>query len=185
MVAVSDIYNALSDILCYPEGDFGEQVRRCQKMLNASCPHVHADLGPLVEYLANASLENVEELYTQTFDMNPRCTFDIGWHLFGEDYHRGLFLAKMRREMKRRGGKETNELPDHLTHVLSVMGKMESEEAEDFAVSCVIPAVKKILENLTSENPYRCVFQVIHDLLDSQYGSFLERNGDERPYLNS
>ena len=38
--------------------------------------------------------EQIQELYTRTFDINPVCTLEIGWHIFGEDYARGALLVK-------------------------------------------------------------------------------------------
>jgi len=36
-----------------------------------------------------------------TFDINPACALEVGWHLFGEDYMRGQFLVRMREELSK------------------------------------------------------------------------------------
>jgi nitrate reductase delta subunit len=96
------------------------------------------------EFVLSMSIDDLEESYTRTFDLNPVCSPDIGWHLFGEDYNRGLFLARLRREMRRIGIEESCQLPDHLSHVLLILSGFEINNASDFATACVIPALEKM-----------------------------------------
>ena len=42
------------------------------------------------------SVEDLQELYTRTFDWNPDTSLEIGWHLYGENYERGEFLVEVR-----------------------------------------------------------------------------------------
>lgn len=100
-----------------------------------------------------------QELYVQTFEFNPACTLELGWHLFGETYERGEFLVKMRGELRRHGVEETSELPDHLTHILRLIGRMEHGEAALLAGESVLPALEKI--RLPEGSPYRPVFETI------------------------
>ena len=95
--------------------------------------------------IASFSTEELQELFIQTFDLNPDCTLDIGWHLFGENYERGEFLVKLRQLMRRHGVEESVELPDHLTHVLKLLDRMDEQEAGELAVRCVLPALEKML----------------------------------------
>ena len=74
-----------------------------------------------------------QELYVQTFEFNPACTLELGWHLFGENYERGEFLVRMRDLLRRHGIAESTELPDHLTHVLALVGRLDHEEAAELA----------------------------------------------------
>ena len=100
------------------------------------------------------SLEQLQELYVQTFDWNPATCLEIGWHLYGEQYDRGEFLVKMRQELRRHGLEESAELPDHLSHALRLAARMEPGEAEEFREKFVRPAVEKILPALNG-NPYQ------------------------------
>ena len=81
-------------------------------------------------------------------------TLDLGWHLFGEDYNRGLFLVKLRQLMRQLGIEETQELPDHVSLVLKVLGRLPPAEAACFAYSCVIPALRTVCEGLGADHPY-------------------------------
>ena len=88
--------------------------------------------------------KELQELYAATFDLDPHCSLEVGWHLFGENYERGEFLVKMRVELRRLGVGESTELPDHLTHALAALGRMEPQEAAEFATACLFPALDKM-----------------------------------------
>ncbi len=109
----------------------------------------------------------MQELYIQTFEFNPACTLEIGWHLFGENYERGEFLVRMREQLRRHGIAETSELPDHLTHVLRLIGRMEHEEAARLAGESVLPALEKI--RLPEDSPYRPVLDGIREKLVADF----------------
>ena len=64
----------------------------------------------------------LEELYTRTFDLNPVCTPEVGWHIYGEQYRRGRFLVQARELLKIVGVDERGELPDHLMSLLPAGG---------------------------------------------------------------
>ena len=33
-----------------------------------------------------SNAEDLQEMYTRTFDINAVCTLEVGWHIYGEDY---------------------------------------------------------------------------------------------------
>ncbi len=110
----------------------------------------------------------MQELYVQTFEFNPACTLEIGWHLFGENYERGEFLVRMRQQMRRYGVAESTELPDHLTHLLPLLDRMERAEAAGLATEFVLPALQKI--KLDEQNPYQAVLGGIERALLAEFG---------------
>ena len=109
----------------------------------------------------------MQELYVQTFEFNPACTLEIGWHLFGENYERGEFLVRMREQLRRHGIAETTELPDHLTHFLLLIPRMEHDEAAQLAGEFVLPALDKI--QLADGNPYRPALEAICEKLRADF----------------
>jgi len=109
----------------------------------------------------------MQELYIQTFEFNPACTLEIGWHLFGENYERGEFLVRMRGLLRQHGIAETTELPDHLTHVLQLIGRMEPGEAVRLVGEAVLPALEKI--RLPDDNPYREVLDTVREKLTADF----------------
>ena len=40
-------------------------------------------------FVEQHELWQIEETFTRTFDVNPACALEVGWHLFGEEYARG------------------------------------------------------------------------------------------------
>ena len=109
-----------------------------------------------------------QELYVQTFEFNPACTLEIGWHLFGENYERGEFLVRMREQLRRHGIAESTELPDHLTQLLPLIGRMDYAEAAELAGQFVLPALGKIIDSL-KDNPYSAVIRGIAEKLENDF----------------
>lgn len=162
MSTLTDLYDSLADILSYPGRDYPGKVRRCGRILNQIRPQSAQDFRQFSDVVAARSAEELEELFTQTFDLNPACCLDMGWHLFGENYERGRVLVKMRQELARAGLQESGELPDHLTHVLRVLTRMEPARAAGLAVDGVLPAVNKMVDTLAGkDNPYEVVLRTI------------------------
>jgi nitrate reductase delta subunit len=110
----------------------------------------------------------MQELYVQTFEFNPACTLEIGWHLFGENYERGEFLVRMREELRRYGIAESSELPDHLTHLLVLIGRLEHREAAELAGQFLLPALAKIQDGLKN-NTYVSLIAAVRSKLEADY----------------
>lgn len=144
----------LAGLLGYPRADWPERLRVAQ----AAVAGTAADeaVAGFAAAVAGQSPEDLAELYTQTFDLNPVCALDVGWHLFGEDYQRGLLLVRLRGELARCGLAENGELPDHLSHVLPLLAALPEVEAAGLARAVVRPALAVMLEGFSDEaNPYR------------------------------
>lgn len=111
------------------------------------------EVGLFFEEIARVSRDGMEELYTRTFDLNPVATLELGWHLWGEQYERGRFLAGLRALQQALGVDASMELPDHLTLVLVTLARMERPAA---LAAKIIPALEKIAAPLEEQgNPYR------------------------------
>ena len=118
---------------------------------------------------------DLEELYTRTFDINPVCSLETGWHLFGEDYNRGAFLVRMRGLLRQHGVPEGAELPDHLESALRVLPAMKADDAADLAREFILPAVMKMRTPFEkSENPYGAVLAEVERFLRETYGEPIE-----------
>jgi nitrate reductase delta subunit len=100
------------------------------------------------------SPEDLQDLFTATFDFNPRCSLDVGWHLFGEGHARGAFLADLRRDLRAAGIEEGIELPDHLPHVLRLVARVGEPRASELAGAAhvAIGRMRQALEG--DDNPY-------------------------------
>lgn len=154
-------FDALSGLLAYPDREYVARMRKCQEAL-ADDPGSEALLNAFAVAVRPMSVEALQELFIQTFDLSPVCTLEVGWHLYGENYERGAFLVHMREELRDCGLKESDELPDHLGHVLAVLGRLETGTACEFAGRYVMPALAKMLEGFhDKQNPFENVMKAI------------------------
>lgn len=166
MRTLIDRCDRVAGLLLYPGANYHELVRRCQAELAAALGEDADFLAAFAEAIHALTPEELEELYTRTFDLNPTCALEVGWHLFGENYSRGDFLVKMRQALRQHGLPESAELPDHLTHVLSVLGRLPPAEYAPFAESHVVPAIDKMLAGLAEQgNPYEKLLRAIRRLV--------------------
>ncbi len=141
-------------LLTYPDAEHASTIELC--------PDRSGHLSAFASATATVSPDEMEELYTRTFDINPISSLEIGWHLYGEAYERGAFLVKMRDLLRRHNVPESTELPDHLVHALEVLSKMEEEEANPFITACVLPAVRKMLDGFSKQStPYEHVLRAL------------------------
>ena len=164
---MSDFYQSLASLLTYPDAQYRQRVESSLHLAGSECRSLLEKFAQSIEGL---QVWELEELFTRTFDMNPVCSLELGWHLFGENYERGLLMVRMREELRRFGIHESAELPDHLTHVLKLLGCMNQHRAGDFAGACVMPALKKMLDALRSkENPFESVLLAVQLFLHSQF----------------
>lgn len=162
--------NALSYALAYPGDCFEERLDEALAMVRRHAPAAAVPLAAFCAAVLPLTPEEREELYTRTFDINPLCSLEIGWQLFGEEYHRGALLVRLRHELRRHGIEESTELPDHLTHVLSLLDRMADSEAQSFAACCVIPAVDKMLLAFEdAQNPYGDVLLAVGLFLKQRF----------------
>jgi nitrate reductase delta subunit len=147
-------HDDLSALLNYPAGPL--------KAPLAEDPETSRLMGEFVKRIVSLAVTDREELYTRTFDINPICSLEVGWQLYGENYDRGRFLVTMRQQLRRFGLPESTELPDHLTQAVRVWARMELDEAAQFASEFLLPAIGKMLAGFKDkENPYRFLLEAI------------------------
>ena len=162
------VHTATGDLLAalleYPTDESVAGMASAAQALREQFP-VTEKLELFCDTLAGKSLHELEELYTRTFDLNPTCTLEIGWQIFGEQYERGTFLVRMRETLRKFDIPEGKELPDHLCSALRVLARLEGVDADNFAGVFILPALRKMCEKFLKDNPYRCVLETIKDLV--------------------
>ncbi|HEX7425178.1 MAG TPA: molecular chaperone TorD family protein [Terriglobales bacterium] len=175
------IYDALATLLIYPDADYPQRIEASVRLAPEECR------GPLEQFaiqMRGLATDELQELFTRTFDLNPMCSLELGWHLFGENYERGLLLVRVREELRRHELKESTELPDHLTHVLRLVERMEHEAAADFVAACVLPALEKMLQAMRDKkNPFENVLLAVRSLLHSQFPEIPPATPETEPLL--
>jgi len=161
---------ALATVFEYPREGVHDRIDVCVGRVEAVDPNAAEPLRAFREAIRGKSLGELEELHIQTFDMDPKTCLDLGWQLFGEDYNRGLFLARLRREMDAAGVEEDPlELPDHLPQVLRLLQRMEPVAARDFVLCCALPALEKIAGGLSESRLHGPAITAVIRLLSNRW----------------
>lgn len=136
----------LGEAFRYPSADFLQRVGECQAMLRDKYPEAAMEFEKFANYLADKPIQEIEELYVKTFDIQAICYLDIGFVLFGEDYKRGMFLVHMKQEHRRAGTDYGTDLPDHLSSVLKLLDKTPDQAFRDDLVGNILmPALRKMI----------------------------------------
>ena len=180
-MAIQKTLRAFGQLLSYPSQYTAESAELLYIILMSDVPEAAKGISAFGAFIEQHDLWEVEEAFTQTFDVNPACALDIGWHLFGEEYARGMFLVRMREELRKHGLVETAELPDHITHVLAIIGAMSDEDAGRFVRACMLPAMLKMRDALTDTgSPYSDVVSSLTTTLHHVWGAgFVLTDGSE------
>jgi nitrate reductase assembly molybdenum cofactor insertion protein NarJ len=169
----SSLFDDIATLLSYPGPETEAALTRLLTWSSAANTHqlfpgTHRCFRQFAIGVGVLSQTELEELYTRTFDINPSSSLEIGWHLYGEQYERGSFLVLMRGQLRERGIPEGEELPDHLTHVLRLFGRLADEERKVMIESCLRRGMDIMMEKWKDEdNPYRRCLDGVRALLDS------------------
>ncbi len=165
------VLNALSRLLVYPDETTVGAAELLFIILRDEIPQAAGDIARFGAFAEQHEPWELEEAFTRVFDVNPACALEVGWHLFGEEYARGMFLVRMREELRRFGLSESVELPDHISHVLAIVAEMPPDEADRFVAACVQVAVEKMNQALEDkETPYRHVVACLAAVLRHTWG---------------
>lgn len=177
---------AFGQLLTYPNQHTAEAAELLYIILMSDVPEAAKGISAFGTFIEQHDLWEVEEAFTQTFDVNPACALDIGWHLFGEEYARGMFLVRMREELRKHGLVETTELPDHITHVLAIIGEMSDDDAGKFVRACILPAMLKMRDALADTgSPYSSVVSSLTTTLHHVWGAgFVLTDGSESKHAD-
>jgi nitrate reductase molybdenum cofactor assembly chaperone NarJ/NarW len=170
MTSQREQLEAVAALFTYPRTDYAVATESAVACAGSAAPA----LIKFARDIAAIPLGGLQELYTTSFDLSPVCALDLGWHLFGEDYKRGLFLARMRRELRVHNIPETSELPDHLSRALLLLARMAPSQAEEFACAVVAPAVERMLQCVPCDNLFICLLQAVQQLLTLHFPAAFE-----------
>jgi nitrate reductase delta subunit len=162
-----NLYSILADLLEYPGDDWAECLERAERLCLPGSSH-----SLLREFLSDVQSTPVpllQECYTRIFDLNPVCTLEVGYHLFGENYKRGLFLANLSETEKSHEVALNGQLPDYLPALLLLLDRLpEGELRTDLISQCMVAALEKMSQALSkSESPYAHLITFVHELLKS------------------
>jgi nitrate reductase molybdenum cofactor assembly chaperone NarJ/NarW len=164
---IARLYELFGDLLEYPTPSLLQQAKECAEQLRV----VHRDAANRLEEFCRIAEElptsRMEELYTSTFDMQPVCYPYVGYHLYGESYKRGAFMARLNEGYHQYGFSAGNELPDHVAIVLRFLAQGPLGRDGDFgrALLCegLVPTLEKMAGTFGGQNgnPYAAVVSAL------------------------
>ena len=146
-------YEHLARLFDYPKSDYPLWVQSVYDLLAGTYVVAAARIAELAcilptegEPFSQEALDEVQEIFTRSFDVQAITTLAVGYLRFGDDYKRGELLVHLRREQKAVGVECGSELPDHLPNVLRLLARWEDRELRrEFVESILFPAVEHMI----------------------------------------
>ena len=161
-----EVHDALACLLSYPGEGVGAHYAAAVRLVRGACPGSAPALDGFLAGIGGLDEGELEELYTRTFDNVAERSLEVGWQLFGENYARGVLLVRIRALLREHGVPERTELPDHMKHVLPLLGRAPADLARALAKSHVQPAAEKMLAGLKSiDSPWVGVLEAVSAVL--------------------
>ena len=172
MSHIPKVFDAFARLLSYPDQHTAQAAELLYIVLSGEIQAAADEISKFGSFLEQSDSWQIEEAFTGTFDVNPACALEVGWHLFGEEYARGMFLVRMREELRKYNLPESAELTDHIAHVLAVVAAMPDDEAARFVTACVQPAIETMNAALTDKDtPYRHVIASLSSVVETKWGA--------------
>lgn len=146
-------YDLISDFFIYPQDkSYNNKIEKAFQHLKAVASDSAQALHPFMEFFSASTLQEMQELFLRSFDVQAITTLDIGFILFGEDYKRGQLLVHLNKEHRDAGNDCFSELSDHLPNVLRLLPRMKDEAMRnEIALRLVIPAMEKMSEEFDAK----------------------------------
>lgn len=161
-----EVHDALACLLSYPGEGASARYPAAIEVVQKGAPGTAEALGRFAAGIAGVTEGELEELYAHTFDNVAERSLEIGWQLFGEQYARGALLVRLRDLMREHGVPERTELPDHMGHVLALLGRAPAGLASALATNQVAQAVAKTIEGFKgTKSPWIHVLRATQSVL--------------------
>lgn len=155
----------LAPLFTYPGDGYAERAGEEARLLRL------ASLRAFADAVAGLPVTDLQERFVEAFDLDPDCAPDLGWHLFGERYERGEWLAGLRADLRRVGLEPSTELPDHLTNVLRLLAHDQPAKAQELA-QVVAPAFETLHAGLERrESPFRHALAAVREIVAASGGT--------------
>jgi nitrate reductase assembly molybdenum cofactor insertion protein NarJ len=154
-------YDYLAALFDYPEADYPAQVQKAHALLEERYPNAAAELQPFVEEVkaeggtyTEEALDEIQEIFTRSFDVQAITTLGVGYVMFGDDYKRGELFVNLSREYADAGIYCGTELADHLPTVLRLIARWQDEDLVlELVEELLHPAIHQMIAEFGS---HRC-----------------------------
>jgi len=164
-------YKLLSIIFSYPEDE--KLITESSEKLGELSEELQK-IDEFAEFITSSSLAEIQEVYVETFDLQPIIIPYISHHIFGESYRKGEYMVRLN-EIYRQNSfvPSVNELPDHIA-VVSEFLSILRENRNEF-ISTVMSGIKKMVENIEEKNtPYKQPVLLFYRLCSIEFSEFEE-----------
>ena len=158
------VLRAFADLLAYPVSSPAAAAGRCAELVAGRPAADH--LRAFAARAGRARDQEMEEIYSATFDLDPACAPYVGHHLAGESPKRGLFMARLVEAYREDGFPwGGGELPDHLSVVLRYLAAApEGPSRAAVLRDALVPALEKMAVALPAEDDaYRHVLAALRE----------------------
>lgn len=161
MNAVSH-YELLAALFDYPEADFLDHLAHARELVSGRYPSAAAHLASFAALLPGGGaplggaergdLDDLQELFTRSFQVQAVTTLDVGYIAFGDDYKRAELLVNLNRELRDAGLDSGAELSDHLPNVLRLISRWTDDATmREFIELILCPALEMMIFEFRAE----------------------------------
>jgi len=157
----------ISFLLHYPDESLLEWLPSLREVLNEIENVSDRDTyDQIITYFETTSLIQLQEQYTETFDLNPSNCMNLTYHRWGDTEKRGPALVHLEEIYQKAGFQRIgSELPDYLPLVLEFIS-----EKPDVAHSEIIPLYGEVVETLAvrlrqADHPHALLFEQLIGIL--------------------
>jgi nitrate reductase molybdenum cofactor assembly chaperone NarJ/NarW len=157
------MYHFLAALLSYPGRDLLATLDDCILALAPDAPAAARLLERFRDTAKELGQGGLEEAYIQTFELHAGNALYIGHQLFGEDWRRGTFMARLKERYQELGLSIGEELPDHLSVMLRFLEvEQPGQERDELIGDCIVPALHKVLRAIEGKkSPYETVLSAL------------------------
>ncbi|MFQ5747336.1 MAG: nitrate reductase molybdenum cofactor assembly chaperone [Gemmatimonadota bacterium] len=165
----------LARVLDYPDAGTAEDRAELVRRLGEARPEAARALEAHGRELGESSLARQREIYATTFDVNPVVCLYAGYHLFGDSYPRGAFMAHLNGTYRAVGYETGGELPDHFCEMLRFLAHVRTLEvpsadpaaelatwSDELIDDAIVPAARTIVRAFDqTSNPYGALLRAV------------------------
>jgi len=171
----------LSFLLEYPDTSWSTNFEEIREIIPAVTDEQRRQLlRGFLDYARNTPLIELQEVYTQAFDLDPDTSLHLSYHLIGDSEDRGKVLAGLLWIYHREGfDAAIGELPDYLPMMLEFLSVCPEPEDAALLWSCLgtVAALAERLEE--KKHPYAELMRLAANILQPHAAALSDQRSKE------